>query len=138
VFLRTIVVPSTGRRTAITGVLTFLPLLAAAIALAVTTKQELPPVEYVTGDVIISSVVILLATIGSRMIYGLRRQVSAAMRLGRYTLDRKIGEGGHGAVYRAHHALLRRPAAIKLMLPDKIGADTLDRFEREVQHTSQL
>jgi serine/threonine protein kinase len=60
------------------------------------------------------------------------------MRLGRYTLDSKIGEGGNGAVYRAHHELLRRPTAIKLMRPDRVDAETLDRFEREVQHMSQL
>jgi serine/threonine-protein kinase len=60
------------------------------------------------------------------------------MQLGQYTLDRKIGEGGNGAVYRARHALLRRPTAVKLLLPDKVGAENLDRFEREVQHMSQL
>jgi serine/threonine-protein kinase len=60
------------------------------------------------------------------------------MQLGQYTLDRKIGEGGNGAVYRAHHALLRRPTAVKLLLPDRVGVENLDRFEREVQHMSQL
>src|SRR5262249_12889729 len=49
VFLRTIVVPSTGKRTAITSTLTFFPVLVAAIALALTTKQELPAPAYVSG-----------------------------------------------------------------------------------------
>ena len=57
---------------------------------------------------------------------------------GRYTLGEKIGEGGNGSVYRAHHALLRRPTAIKVVLPEKVGAETLQRFEREVQAMSQL
>ncbi len=138
VFLRCIVVPSTGRRTAIAGVLTFVPILVGAVGLALTTTQELPPVAYVSSAALISGVVVLLATIGSRILYGLRKQVSAAMRLGQYTIDRKIGEGGNGTVYRAHHAMLRRPTAIKLIQPAKAGAENVDRFEREVQHMSQL
>ncbi len=137
-FLRTIVIPSTGRRTAIAGTLLFVPMIAAAIGLSIKTTPELPAPAYIGGMTIIAGVVILLSTIGSRLIYGLRRQISAAMRLGQYTLDSKIGEGGNGSVYRAHHALLRRPTAIKLILPEKIGAGTLDRFEREVQATAQL
>jgi serine/threonine-protein kinase len=138
IFLRTIVVPSTGRRTAVAGTLSFAPLMLAAVGLAITTPQELPPDAYVASALMISVTVVVLATLGSRVIYGLRRQAQTAMRLGQYTLDSKIGEGGNGSVYRAHHALLRRPTAIKLMLPDRIGADTVDRFEREVQHMSQL
>ncbi|HZJ66191.1 MAG TPA: serine/threonine-protein kinase [Kofleriaceae bacterium] len=138
VFMRAIVVPSSGRRTAILSTLVFAPVWAAAVVLAFQTTQELPSPAFIVGALVLGVVPILLSTVGSDIIYGLRRQVSEAMQLGQYTLERKIGEGGNGAVYRAHHALLRRPTAIKLLLPDQVGADTLDRFEREVQHMSQL
>jgi eukaryotic-like serine/threonine-protein kinase len=132
VFTRALVVPSSGRRTAIMSMCTWVPMLAAAIWLGATSQQEVPGPAYVLGALVFAAVAIVLATTGSRIIYGLRRQVSEAM------LDRKIGEGGNGAVYHARHALLRRPTAVKLLLPDKVGAENLDRFEREVQHMSQL
>jgi serine/threonine protein kinase len=74
----------------------------------------------------------------SRLMYGLQKEVQRAARLGQYTLEDKIGEGGMGAVYRARHAFLRRPTAVKLIRAGMANEGVLARFEREVQLTSQL
>jgi eukaryotic-like serine/threonine-protein kinase len=138
VFARALIVPSTARRTLVAGILTYVPMATAAIALAFEADQDMPRQMYIIGFLLFSIAPILLATLGSKIIYGLRQTVSAAQHLGHYTLDKKIGEGGNGAVYLAHHIMLRRPTAVKLVLPERVGVDTLERFEREVQHMSQL
>lgn len=68
----------------------------------------------------------------------IRKDSLGYRRLGQYVLLQEIGRGGNGMVYRARHALLRRPVAIKLLSPDLTNEDSAARFEHEVQITSQL
>ncbi len=83
-------------------------------------------------------IAVTLLLLSSRSVARLRRRVDRLTRLGQYTLLEKVGEGGMGEVYKARHALMRRPTAIKLIRGDRAGAEDLERFEREVQLTSQL
>ncbi|MBW2389416.1 MAG: serine/threonine protein kinase, partial [Deltaproteobacteria bacterium] len=75
--------------------------------------------------------------------FRLRQQVHNVLEkakvLGQYEIERLIGKGGMGSVYLAHHAMLRRPTAIKL-LRSKNAQDlrAQKRFQREVQLTCQL
>ncbi|HKD16388.1 MAG TPA: serine/threonine-protein kinase [Thermoanaerobaculia bacterium] len=138
---RAAVVPSEPKRTAWIGLLSALPLPVMTFLFYSRGPRPSwmpPPIAYTAYEVLFTTLVVLLSSKISRVIYGLRQTIRATRRLGPYTLETKIGEGGMGAVYRARHALLRRPTAIKILPPERAGEMDMTRFEREVQMTSQL
>ncbi|MHC5009894.1 MAG: serine/threonine-protein kinase [Planctomycetota bacterium] len=92
----------------------------------------------VLWDQVYLALCIGLAVIASRVNFTLRRKAYEARRVDRYLLEEKIGEGAMGEVYRARHALLRRPTAVKIVRPELVGERSLERFEREVRATSRL
>src|SRR5919109_4873452 len=146
VMIRAILVPSRPRRTMLLSALAFLPTVVVCIVRHHPT--ELLPgftaayqKQYMTLNTVLWSVLgTTLATITSRVTYGLRRQVAEANELGQYVLEEKIGGGGMGEVWRARHRLLIRPAAIKLIRPQVDGDAELllRRFEREARATAAL
>ncbi|NIM51618.1 MAG: protein kinase [Gemmatimonadales bacterium] len=86
-----------------------------------------------------------LAVVPVHIIRGLGRQVRRARDLGSYKLGDSLGKGGMGEVYHAEHRLLARPAAIKLIRPEILGASTteaahvvVERFKREAQAAAML
>jgi eukaryotic-like serine/threonine-protein kinase len=132
---RAIVVPSTPRRTLVLGLLGAAPVIASIVWRTAGTDGG---VARAVAGACWTSVGIVLGTVASHTIFGLRREVARARVLGQYTLEAKIGEGGMGEVWRARHALLRRPTAVKLLPPGRAGEAAIRRFEREVQITAQL
>jgi eukaryotic-like serine/threonine-protein kinase len=58
---------------------------------------------------------------------------------GRFTVIEKLGEGGMGAVYRAHQHSVDREVAIKVLHANLVSdTDTIKRFLREAKLTSKL
>src|SRR5512143_1844359 len=58
---------------------------------------------------------------------------------GRYRLDALLGEGGMGAVFRAHHIAMDRKVAVKLLKPHLTTDDAaLQRFLREARSTMKV
>jgi serine/threonine-protein kinase len=139
--VRAILLPSSARRTAAVGAIAYLPVVAPAVA-----RLVWPPAgEAVAGlqlDLALfvgwAAVAIAVSTIVSFVVFDLRRRILAARQLGRYRLEERIGAGQMGEVYRASHAMLRRPTAIKLLRPERAGEAAIEHFEREVQLTAQL
>ena len=124
---RAVIVPSSPKRTLKLGLACVLPLLVTTAGLRLPTPIFGPQVRdlpFLVPGAMWSACAVILSTFTSAVIFGLRRRVSEARRLGQYTLEHKLGEGGMGAVYRASHAMLRRPTAIKLLPPERSGRAT--------------
>ena len=117
--LFTVVVPTAPRRAALMA-LASVSAVPVIVGLSIATRATVfrpGPGQFFFWFVFPYLLVVGMAYVGSRVVYGLGAEVKRARELGSYQLEEKLGQGGMGEVWRARHRLLARPAAIKLIRP---------------------
>ncbi|MBV8762264.1 MAG: serine/threonine protein kinase [Deltaproteobacteria bacterium] len=143
--IRAGIIPTSPRRTALYTALFCVPNLVTSVFIVPTAHgfmfrpADSRAFPWLPATVIMMfAFIVFTSAMTSHVIFGLRKEVREARRLGQYVLEQKIGEGGMGEVYRARHGMIRRPSAIKLLRGDQAHAGSIARFEREVQQTARL
>jgi serine/threonine-protein kinase len=130
------------RGTEVVGAWRWLPEFDLGVAVEVSADEAYAPLKYLsaTNWAVFGALVlaVIVALVSSSRVARLRLQVGEAKRIGPYTIEKQIGEGGMATVYLARHALLKRPTAIKILKPHMATDEMLARFRREVEFAAQL
>jgi serine/threonine-protein kinase len=144
VLLHPMIVPGPPRKILI-GSLLAASMDPVGLGIAWLRGLELPAMGALVWAYLPNYICAALAVIPSHVLRRLSRQVSRAREMGSYQLGELIGRGGMGEVWHAHHRLLARPAAIKLIKVESTMYDTtgtarlaLQRFRREAEAAASL
>ncbi len=143
IFIYALFIPNTWRRAAVViSAMVIAPI--ALLCYAWMTDQMCYTIIYGNPEQL-AEIGLKMVICGAVAIFGvytiniLRTEAFHAKQLGQYRLSRSLGAGGMGEVYLAHHYLMKRPCAIKIIRPEKAGdSNVLARFEREVHASSKL
>ena len=124
------------------GAWRWLPEYGFGVISQVDAAEALAPARYLYIVIIVSVILLLIAASFSFYnaieLQKVKGTLHSVAEVGQYQLSRIIQAGGMGTVYYAHHKLLKRPTAIKVVRIDKSDDNLTDRFEREVKLASQL
>jgi len=122
------------------GAWRWLPDKEMAIGAEIEASEAYAPLKHLEiafGTLLGFLAAALLAAAGSSL-WAVRLQRREARRMGPYTLERELGEGGISRVYLARHSHLKRPVAVKVLKAALASDEMVTRFEREVQLCSRL
>ena len=141
-----LVVPTTPGKVLVASLLsaTTGPATVAVAALALGAPVVDPPLAVATYFLSTNYLCAMLAYVVARIVHRYGVRLRNAREIGSYELVEQLAEGGMGEVWRARHRLLARPAAIKLIRAELLGANdrarqaAMRRFEREAQETAVL
>jgi len=139
------IVPSTPAKTLIAGIIAVSMNPVGMLIARARGAWDFGP----TGNVLLMHypdyLLVGVAVVISHVLTNLGRQVAKAREMGSYRLGALLGKGGMGEVYEATHRMLARPAAIKLIRPEMIRAESgeraqvaVQRFRREAEAAANL
>lgn len=128
--------------------LVFSSLSALSMPLGLALLESVRVIDVQASDYwatgVTGAITVGISSVAARTIHGAGRQIAAARTVGSYELLEPLAHGGMGEVWRARHLFLARPAAVKLILPERLQGPTEQRdtavlrFTREAQVTASL
>ena len=139
------ILPSTPRKTLVAGFLAVSMNPLSMVLAKFRGTWDFGPASSVLLMHFPDYLMVGVSAVISHVVTGLGQQIAKAREMGSYQLGELLGRGGMGEVYRATHRLLARPAAIKLIRPEMIGARdgetaqlAIKRFRREAEVVASL
>jgi serine/threonine-protein kinase len=109
------------------------------IAIEVPVAEAYAPIRYLTtAFYIVFAMLVVAVAVALASTFSVAHLSRDARQVGPYRLEEQIAEGGMAYVYRAVHALLKRPTAIKILKSHLATDELIARFEREVRLASRL
>ena len=140
-----LIVPNTPNKVLVASLLSASmgPTALALSAVVVGTPIH-HPLSWATYFLASNYLCAIVAYLAARIVHGFGIRLKHARDVGSYELIARIGQGAMGEVWRAKHRLLVRPAAVKLIRRDVLGANEracealVRRFEREARDTATL
>ena len=121
------------------GAWQWLPAYDIGIAVEIAAAEAYAPIRYLTTALaILFGMLVVAVAVALASTFSVAQLSRDARQVGPYRLEEQIAEGGMAYVYRAVHALLKRPTAVKILKSHLATDELIARFEREVQLASRL